>query len=348
MKSRPAPVYSSPIGIELRGRWMKAAQRTRAGWTSVRVHREVVAGPHEWCPTQADISRLAECIHAAGIVGHEAVLGAPSATLLSQSLELPPRSSGAPIDASATAELARASRFESSTIEAAVWDTPGGSRANASSVLVMGLDHPTASELLALFRSTPLDIVAIDAAPAAIGRTPEGSRPGAHAFVDLGWDDSVLSIFLNGLPIYQRRLDDGGLSAAYLDISARDQVGRDAIDAVLLPSGLADPEVATVRAALLAGWRGSVARVIDPLATELERSLSYASLRFPSSPLLSVSICGDGAPLPGLLERLQTRIPSVPVATVPEAAFAVARGLALWNARLTARGSPLPAGKEAA
>lgn len=322
---------------------MKATQCNRGGWTAVRVHREAVVGPRSWCPSEADISKLADSISAAGFEGGGVVLGAPSATLLVQALELPPRSSGAPIDAIATAELARAGRFESQTIEAAVWDTPGGSRGGASSVLAMGLDHASASELLNLFQATTLEVIAIDAASAALGRTPEGCRAGAHAFVDLGWDDTVISIVLNGLPIYQRRLDDGVLSAAYADIMSRDQVSMHAIDAVLMPSVTADAELAALRAAILVGWRGSVARVIDPLMTELERSLAYTSHRFASSPLLSVNICGEGASLPGLLERLQARLPTVPVALCADAAFAVARGLSMWSARLAAG-----AGKEAA
>jgi len=329
----------SPIGLELRGRWMKAAQAVGPRWRLARVERVVPPGPRSWLPQPDAVARLDGALRAAGFQGETLILAAPSAALLSQSLELPPKSSGAPIEALAIAEMARACRMEPGTLETAMWETPGGGRAGVSNLLAMGMDHASASHLLSAFDHSSMTPITIDASPAALGRLPRHSPESAHAFVDVGWDDTVLCIVLGGLPIYQRRLDDGGLAAAYNDIAARDSATPAAVDSVLFPAGAmhADAQADVVRATLLSRWRGSISNVIEPLAKELDRSLTYASHRFPTTPIVSVNLCGDGALLPGLADRLQSKVSSVPVAAVPDAAFAVAQGLCSWTGTLAGR-----------
>jgi len=352
----PVPPRKPSIGVEVRGRWIKAAQPTgsglRPGWRFARVERPFTPGPRAFAPTQADIDRLIIALAAGGFEGSQLVLAAPSAALLSQSLELPPRSSGAPIDALAVAELARSFRLEVGSLEAAVWDTPGGGRASISSVLVVGLEHAAATDFLAPFANAAFRPIAIDVASAALARLPQGPETGvdghtgaAQAFVDLGWDDTVLTIVVNGLPIYQRRLDDGGLSTAYADIIARESVTQAAVDAVLLPASSGDPESEVIRAMLLARWRGSMSRIIEPVAIELDRSLTYASHRFPSTPTILVGLCGDGALLPGLSERLQAKLPCVHFGVVADPVFAVAKGLSMWSRALCQQ---TPSSREAA
>src|SRR5262245_41350251 len=98
----------TPIGIDLGGYSMKAVQldRSRGGW---RVHAAVIlALPAPNHPLDANTVRmLRDTLHRQGFASDRVVLAAPAAQLEVDVLEIPPRTSGAPVEQIARLELAR-------------------------------------------------------------------------------------------------------------------------------------------------------------------------------------------------------------------------------------------------
>src|SRR5438067_4365512 len=118
---------TSLIGLDLGSRVVKATQLqwSRRGW---RV-RAVAAVPRalEQSPEQT-AAQLAGVLERQAFAGRRVILGAPVRKLVCEMLDLPPRTSGAPIEVIAKAELGQAARLESRRFEMCCWDVPSSAR----------------------------------------------------------------------------------------------------------------------------------------------------------------------------------------------------------------------------
>lgn len=159
---------SVTVGVDIGARTLRAvALRQLGGSYELIAAAESVRAPNHPVPTQLDVERLAQAIERQGYVVRDVVLGAPSDRLAGAIIELPPRSSGAPIETLAKAELSKTVQGE---LEAFVWDLPPSRRARASEYLAIGLPHATAHELMAPFTKAGLDVVAIEPESSALQR----------------------------------------------------------------------------------------------------------------------------------------------------------------------------------
>src|SRR5262245_44364514 len=107
---------SLPIGLDLSGRWFKAAQASaRAGvCAKAKMTRgaEAKGTPAGAVLTPADAQVLAGALERSGFKGNRVTVVAPRHLLYAEILELPPRASGAPLEQLARVELARSNRCE--------------------------------------------------------------------------------------------------------------------------------------------------------------------------------------------------------------------------------------------
>src|SRR5262245_12711380 len=127
---RFAPQSRSPIGIDLGGYAVKAVQLARAGrgWSIHAVLSVPLPVPNH--PLDRGTVRfLRDSLHRQGFTSDRVVLAAPTKQLEVDVLEVPPASSGAPVQQIARMELARSAKIESDRFEMGCWELPAPARA---------------------------------------------------------------------------------------------------------------------------------------------------------------------------------------------------------------------------
>lgn len=233
MIGRAAPI----IGLDLGSARLKAFQPAPRGATgpdaapaSLELPRLRVGGP----PDSEEARRLAEVMQRRGFVGRRCVIAAPASVTRVTPLELPPAASGAPLAALARAELTRLTGADpgGGGIELAYWPVPRApSGPSDGPVLAVGLPTEQAEAWLSPLDEAGLEVVAIDAAPLAIGRAlhpragPSGDGPRLWVCADIGHEALGIVAFHGAIPFYARRLPELGLGALLASWSGRVGVG---------------------------------------------------------------------------------------------------------------------------
>src|SRR5690606_4678074 len=93
--------------------------------------------------SELEARRIRAILDRQGFRGSRAVLSAPRSMVRSTSIELPPASSGAPLQQLATVELGRIHRLTPGTFTFGFWELPPSARANAApqTMAVTCLNH---------------------------------------------------------------------------------------------------------------------------------------------------------------------------------------------------------------
>ncbi|XOV75792.1 MAG: hypothetical protein ACFHWZ_01930 [Phycisphaerales bacterium] len=98
-----------------------------------------------------------------GFRGTQVVLGTPRRMIRSTTLELPPASSGAPIDQLADAELARIHKLAPGSFAKGLWELPASNRAKAAPLtMAVTCVHEQSDALCEVFEQADLDVLALD------------------------------------------------------------------------------------------------------------------------------------------------------------------------------------------
>ena len=351
----------SPIGLDAGARTMKAVQlvHTRTG---PRIH--AAAGFPRITPGEAlnpaEILRAAAVLRRQGFVGNRIVVSIPATQMLSGVVELPARSGGAPLDAIARQELARACRKEPQSIELSWWELPasgaGARAAQGTQAIALGCTHTDANALLACFDPAGMDVLAIDARPATIARacTPLLSDPpNLTAILDLGYGAAHILILAGRTLVYERTLAEASLRLLASGVAnqlSTDDVLADYILRVVGCRPLADVPDHGAAFEQAEDARALICAHADAIAGELRTSMTYATRRFEGE-LTRILLSGAGADIPGLSERLAQRTGTEAIIARVDALAAapanidpallgpgaiVALGLALHNAPLPA------------
>ena len=156
------------VGVDIGARTMRAVALSQEGNT-YRLHAmvETARVPNHPVPTPQDVERLIHALERQNIDGSRMTVAIPYDRLLSAIVELPPRSSGAPIETLDRAELAKGIDGQH---EVHVWDLPPGRRARASEYFAIGLPHIAANELLAPFLRNGVEVEALEPEASALMR----------------------------------------------------------------------------------------------------------------------------------------------------------------------------------
>jgi len=344
--------------LDLSGRCLAAAQlgpERKGGRTLMAAARMERANPAKPFGLE-DATGLFGVLDRSGFEGRQVVIAAPRELLMASVLELPPRSSGAPLEEIARLELARANKCDPASFEMAMWDLPAPGRGgDATSVMAVALSHDRADQVVRVFDQVGLEVVGIDARSCALMRACgtesglDGGESGFSAILDVGWDAAQLVVELGGVVLYERSIAEAGLGRLFEAVNSR--FGVDPAAAMMLlctpADGVTDPAYERAAQGLQAQARGCLVDFYERLEPEVERSLSYASHRYPATSVRCGLLTGDGAGLHGLVERLASRL-SVGVrrAPLPEsievppglsslasAGFETALGLAMFAPR---------------
>jgi Tfp pilus assembly PilM family ATPase len=296
----------SPIGVDVGTRHIHAAQlaiqpgkcRLVAG-ISVPRRSEGAVDLDEWWSLRDALDRQ-------GFAGDEIVLHAPPEALRMEIVEVPPRSSGAPVDLLARGELARAAKLDGQAFECASWDLPDPARASATmSVLAAALCENDANALLDPCELAGLRVLAIDTRAWAMTRAfASRHQPGKiTAITDLGWRDAALILVAGDRPIYQRSLRDASGSLLHRAVAAECNLRPDETEFLLSSAGpLTQSPVGDLPQYMRT--RRLIGRHVQALAAEMDAALSYATHRYPQWPIASVLLTGGGAAVPGMADKL--------------------------------------------
>lgn len=350
----------SAIGLDVGPRWIRAVQlHRRSGVTSVaaaaRLPRTAVADAsgHWSLPGPDELAQLSQILWRQGFAGRAVVLAAPPDVLLSGAFEVPPRSSGAPIDTIARAELARMHRLEPAAIECAWWELPAGIReTETTQVMAVGCEQSAAEALIDGFAAQDFIVRAIDAPSIALARAMRAHTsppPVLAGILDIGWAGSLLAVVRNHTIVYERRLPELGLDSVLSRLKDKLAIDDETASYLLLRIGLdkPPPELAD-EVELVEQARTLTADYVDALAADARASAEYAGRRY-DQPLAAILLSGEGASMPGVAPVLARRLkldartlamsdlvqlrPALPDASVSPGAegsvFALAAGLAL-------------------
>ncbi len=336
---------------------LRAAQlcRAGAGW-GVAATAAVPRAEPEAPLDGRDVQRLIAAMRQRGFRGSQVVLTAPPEQLLTGMLELPPRSSGAPVEQLARVEMSRLHKRDVSTFELACWDLPSPARAAQSThVMAVAYAHSDADALLDLFEGQGLNVCAIDTQGWALIRACALMLADGFAvnlIVDLGWDVAQASLVHQGVIVYERGLSDAGLGRLEERACRVLKCDRDAARRAIFAAGIGpDRPDTAARADDEGGPQTALDQAIrdhfQEAADDLRISMSYVQHRYPDARPGRVLLAGEGAVIPGLGEFLGSAvgIEAVPVVPVglepgrgdgaaenanPPAALAKAIGLALY------------------
>jgi len=156
------------IGVDIGVRTLRAVALSHEGNAfRLRAMVETVRTPNHPVPTRQDVERLLHALERQGIDARRISLAVPPDRLASAIVELPPRSSGAPIETLAQAELTKGAP---GGLEVFIWDLPPGRRARASEYFAIGLQHEAANELLLPFTQCGLDVDHLEPEATALQR----------------------------------------------------------------------------------------------------------------------------------------------------------------------------------
>jgi type IV pilus assembly protein PilM len=317
---------TTPIGLDCDGRFLTAVQLTGGGrprlTNAVRIERTSAPG----LPSGEEAARLRRILERRGFRGRQVVLGLDEGLLMTAVLDLPPRSSGAPLAEIAAGELTRMNGCTPHTAEAAFWELPGsGHGGEALQAVAVGCRHEVAETSLAPYEEAGLVPVALDCDLHAAVRAcrPVVAKDRMVALLDLGWDRALLAILRGRDMLYRKALPDAAMRLLWDSVGRRLGLGQGAVDCLLAPAGPGGTEPAD---AALEAVEAAVQRHAQALAETLEAPFAYAASQRAGSPVAEVLLTGPGAAVPGIAGALASPL-AVEVRQVrPSEVVVAARG----------------------
>jgi Tfp pilus assembly PilM family ATPase len=316
----------SPVGVEVTDRHVCAAQlvgegsRSQPGVARLRIALRMprqAGGPLG----ESEALALAGALRRAGVSTREVVLGAPDASLMTGLLELPPRSSKAPVEEIARMEMARMHRADPEGFAMACWDLPASDRAKgATHAMGLGLAHDAADASIDALEGAGLAVCALDARMCAFSRcvaAAMGHNSALAGVVEVGWEAAQILLLHSSGPewtiAFERRVPEVSLAGLCRALEQRLGLDEEAAELALRGGAVAtdlggapaetedaDPMVADMLRAIKRYQHD----FFDRLVPEVQRSLVYATQRYPTQPMTRVQLVGEGARIVGLRSRI--------------------------------------------
>lgn len=330
----------SPIGIDIGPRTVAAVQLDRAGAiaAAVLVARRPIstepAAPKSPPFGVDEAAFLDDVLYRHDFIGRDVCLAVPDDALLADVLELPPRSSGAPVEQLARMEISRAHKRAPDAMQVACWDIPAPARAAggtaATHLMAAACPHDAADALLDPFDAAAFRVRALDARAWALARasTPVLAPTGVSAIVDVSDHAAMLVFVAGGVLVYQRLMMESGLHRLRSRIRESLQVNEEIAEHLLeamTPASAATSSDATADAppaddaaadhpprplqraedAPHHELSAAVGEHIGRLGEEVRSALDYAAHRYTGA-IDRLTLCGRGAAIPGVLEQLSS------------------------------------------
>ena len=303
---------TTPIGLDVGTSHIKAVQLRNDG-----VRRTIKAATvfprvaQDAALEQAEVKRIVEVLNRQGFSGRECVLAVPPADLMSETLELPPLSSGAPLNQIASVEMGRIHNCDPQTIELAFWPLPAPASARGkevNSVMAVACATEDAEQMLEACEAEGLRVQALDSSGWALARAcaPESiDSDGVSGILDIGWRCARLIVLYEGVIVYERRLADSGIESIHQKLDQREQDNPGVIDHIIREIGLArvDGEL-RARGSIEAEVQEVLLDHCERMLTQLAASFSYVESNYTNAAARLLQLTGGGAAIPGLASQL--------------------------------------------
>lgn len=319
--------FAEPIGVSFDARWIYAAQVAMVeggpallGATQVRRAERAPGEPLQPLRRE-EAARLHQSLMLQGMDSRRAVVAVPPQFAALTTIELPPRSSGAPIEQIAGLEISRLQRLEPGSFELALLELPStqsrAGRAGAGNFIAATTSHVEGEALSAAFDGSGIAVVALVPESLTVAKAAALSTE-SRAVVSLTWSGMEVVVLDQGARVvYHRALPELGLHRVQSLAKERLSLSTDALDGTLAaiangdrtPAGEAIDDSLKV---LAAGVSRLVLEHADLVAVEVERSLTYAARYSAEGEQKPIRITGAGAAIAGLPERLASQL-SLPV-----------------------------------
>jgi len=302
----------SLIGVDLEGRWLKAVQFAQHSRNEVRLHaavrlaRAVSNARLPEAPTEDECAQLTRALKRMNFVGTDIALAAPAARTLSATLELPPRSSGAPIEQIARLELARTGRVSPDAFEIGMWEVPPPNRGvELTHVVAVGLEHVHANAVMQPLEQCGFQVQLLATRADALAGLLGPAEGGASLIVEIGWNHTLMTVALGERVLYERMLSSPVLSELYQHIIESCECSVETVDALVLqdarPFELPTRDTIQRCNALTLSFNASILQ-------EVQRAVAYSGHRYPTVPIANLHLLGDGAWLNGLSDLLASEL----------------------------------------
>ena len=258
--------------------------------------------------------RLREVLDRKGFTGNHIVLAALPDHAMSVVMDLPPRSSGAPLHQIAGAELARTHRRSPEGLEVAFWDLPRptGKKIEGEHVMAVGCLQQEADQLLDVLESQDFYVIGLDMQCWAIVRACRPmiiSRRGIIAVVNISWNAVTFTLLHSGVVVYERQLSGCDLDSLVSRIAQDFKLKEDVVQYLLFQVGLNDhTDDRDSSSELYSHISGSVDTYYESFTQELKLSMSYVEHQYPDDEVVLLMLTGMGAAVPGLPEYLSQAI----------------------------------------
>jgi len=311
---------ANPIGVCFDARSIHAAQvsKDKDGWQlsgAVRLER---AGKLESAAalSPGEVLRLQQAMSLQGMHAGHVMIAAPAGFATLTAMELPPRSSGAPLEQIAGMELSRLQKLEAGTFEISLWELPKAqnrARAGAESYIAATATHAAGETLSAAFDGSGMAVRAIVPEALAIAKAAGmGVEHRAVVSVNMHAMDVVV-MGEEGKVVYHRALPELGLHRMFTTLKERTTLSFEAAQGAIaaLATGDKSPNGEDLNArmkTLTAAAARAIADHAEFVAVEVGRSLAYASRFSPDCEQKPVRVVGCGARLPGLAEHLSNHL----------------------------------------
>lgn len=300
---------TTPIGLDIGTRCVKAVQlvHARAGTriaAAACLDRATPGAPL----TASEAKSIRAVLDRQGFVGSRVVACAPTASLLTSVMDLPPRSSGAPLEHIARVELARSHGCAPGDLEMAWWELPAGTRAvEGTNVFAVALRHAEANGLLDALEAAGFAADALDSGLLALARLcTEAGGTTVTGLLDLGVTGTTIAVLHGQKLVYQRTLQDSGLGALHAQLVESLRVEPEVAEFLIRRIGLGDDLTDEQRAwEMLDDARGIITDFADAIGAEVKASLAYASRRHGSAEVGTVMAAGGGAAVAGMTSRIE-------------------------------------------
>ena len=299
----------SLIGIDMESRTVRAAQLVRRGraWSlkaALALPRMATGAALQ----RAEVEQLAGALLRLGFGGHRVVVGMPEDRILTGVLELPPKTSGAPLQEIARTELAAMHGYDIQAAEAVCWDLPPSARRGSTQAMGVACRHADAETVLEAFDRSGFDVVALDSRLHALARVCAALLPqtGIAAILDLEWRHTLLLLVYQGTVIYKRTMTEQPLCQLAEALMRGLDLEEDSVVYLLTEVGLA-PQTQDL-AGQAETIRPLVTKHLDSVAASLQSPFAYATSQYAGTTLDTLLVTGHGAAIPGAAEHLRSRL----------------------------------------
>jgi len=302
-----------PIGVDVDSRHLRAAQLTPSGdgWALQAAARIPRLTPGDTL-TDRDLGQLDGALERLGFRGKRLVLAVPEDKLAVDILELPPRTSSAPVDAIARTELARTHGYEPALAEMVSWDLPPSSRAkDMTQMMAVALPHADANALLDAFEKAGLEVVVLDTLMAAIVRACRPSLPeeGLSAILNLGWDAALLLLLVRGTVIYRRLMPENSLTRLADAVTRNLDLPAESVNCLIDKAAPVDQEGSAADPSIpLDSVQRLIQKPVEAIVQALQAAMAYARQMYAGMTAGRILLTGHVPAMPGIGDVLASRL----------------------------------------